>query len=382
MIIRPRDTVKLFGILIMIVCAVFVSTLFMNSNMDMAKIKDKITDPEALVYYDTIVTSGNMTTAIAGGALLLTTVVMLVFYIKHTIDTRRADLGILKAMGVSNGKLALQFWVFGVSIFTGAVIGFAGAWAFMPAFYADMRRTDVLPEIPMEFNPILLVLLILVPALLFSLLSVLYASRKLKRPALELIRGTEPNLRVKTQKNGKDLPFLRELRRGTVRSRKILTFFIAFAAFCHSAMTQMSMSMKDLSSEMMGAMILIIGLTLAFTTLFIAITTVIRGNTKTIAMLRVFGYSDRECGYAILNGYRPAAYIGFVIGTGYQFGLIKMMVSVFFAAQETVKIPEYHFNVPVLLISLAAFVVVYEAIMLVYAARMKRVPLKEVMMES
>ena len=49
--------------------------------------------------------------------------------------------------------------------------------------------------------------------------------------------------------------------------------------------------MKDLSSEMMGVMMLVIGLVLAFTTLFLAITTVINGNIKTIAMMRVFGLS-------------------------------------------------------------------------------------------
>ena len=56
-------------------------------------------------------------------------------------------------------------------------------------------------------------------------------------------------------------------------------------------MTQMSFSMKDLASEMMGAMVLMIGIVLASTTLFIAITTVIKGNIKTIAIMRVFGYS-------------------------------------------------------------------------------------------
>ena len=87
-------------------------------------------------------------------------------------------------------------------------------------------------------------------------------------------------------------------------------------------MTQMSFSMKDLSSEMMGVMMLVIGLVLAFTTLFLAITTVINGNTKTIAMMRVFGYSQKECCRAILGGYRPLSYIGFIIGTVYQYGLL------------------------------------------------------------
>lgn len=40
-------------------------------------------------------------------------------------------------------------------------------------------------------------------------------------------------------------------------------------------------------------------------------------NKKTIAMMRVLGYSPKECSYVLLNGYRPIAYIGFVFGTIY-----------------------------------------------------------------
>lgn len=159
----------------------------------------------------------------------------------------------------------------------------------------------------------------------------------------------------------------------------MLVFFIIFASFCFSAMTQMSFSMKDLSSVMMGAMMMLIGLTLAFTILFLALTTVIHGNTKTIAMMRVFGYSQKECSKAILGGYRPMAYIGFVLGTIYQYVLLRIMVDVVF--QGIGNIPTYEFDVPLMLVSLVAFIVVYEAIMYVYSRRIKNISVKEIMIE-
>jgi ABC-type lipoprotein release transport system permease subunit len=163
-------------------------------------------------------------------------------------------------------------------------------------------------------------------------------------------------------------------------SKKTLVFFIIFAAFCFGAMTQMSASMKDLSNEMMGAMMLLIGIVLACTTLFLAITTVINGNTKTIAMMRVFGYSQKECCKALLGGYRPMGYIGFAIGTVYQYVLLKIMVTVVFKDVE--GIPEYKFDFAAMIISFVAFVTFYEIVMYCYSEKIKKVSVKEVMLES
>lgn len=144
-------------------------------------------------------------------------------------------------------------------------------------------------------------------------------------------------------------------------------------------MAQMSFSMKDLSSEMIGAMMLIIGLTLAFTTLFLAITTVIRGNTKTIAVMRGFGYSQKECCKAILGGYRPVSYIGFAIGTIYQYALLRIMVNIVFKDVENV--PAYQFDFPVMLISLVVFIIVYEVLMFAYSDKIRKISMKEIMIE-
>ena len=69
-------------------------------------------------------------------------------------------------------------------------------------------------------------------------------------------------------------------------------------------MVQMSTSMTDLSSKEMAVMVLAIGLILAFVTLFLSLSSVVKGNAKTIAMMRVFGYNHGDCAKAVLGGYR------------------------------------------------------------------------------
>ena len=169
------------------------------------------------------------------------------------------------------------------------------------------------------------------------------------------------------------------MKSSVLRSRKTLVFFIGFSAFCFSAMIQMSTSMNDVASDLAGYMIFIIGVVLAFTTLYIAVTSVVYSNQKNITMMRVFGYESAECKHAVLDGYRPAAYIGFAVGSIYQYGLLKIMLDIVFAGVDGV--PEYSFDFPVFFITFAVFIVVYEGIMHVYGRSMRRIPLKQIMSE-
>ncbi len=382
MLIGIKNASKLIGISVIACCAVLVCTMFLNFYFDIRLIESEITSELSMFFYEAQVSTAKVTCLVAGGCLLLTSVVMLFFYIKHYIDTHKKELGILKALGYSNLKIAKSFWVFGISAFIGTAIGYAGAFLIMPWFYALQNEDKMLPEITMNFHPSVLFYFVVLPTVCFSALSVYYAWHKLKKPVLLLLKD---NLQIvsKTPKHSiekrKEISFIEDLKSSTLKSKKALVFFIIFASFCFSAMTQMSFSMKDLSSKMMGAMMLAIGLVLAFTTLFLAITTVISGNTKTIAMMRVFGYSQKECCRAILGGYRPMSYIGFVIGTIYQYALLRMMVDIVFKDIE--GMPAYKFDFPVMLVSLVVFIAVYEILMHVYSEKIKKISVKEIMIE-
>ena len=386
MIVGIKDGIKLFAISIMACCAVFVCTLFLNYNMDLASIQEQITDAYIMMAYDTFVAMGKIISAVSGGCLLITSGIMLLFYIKNYIDTHKKELGILKALGYSNLRIAKDFRIFAVSVFVGALVGFGGAFLMLPRFYRTQNEEGLLPDFAVQFHPGLFISLVIIPTLVFGLLAVFYACMKLRRPTIDLLKekmqyaGKSVKKKEKEQTGISEDSFLKDMQRATLRSKKALLFFVIFGSFCYSSMMQMSGSMDELASEMFAIMIFFIGVILSSVTFFLAITTVVQGNSKTISMMRVFGYSSKECERAVLGGYRIPAYIGFAIGTAYQYGLLKMMITVIFKDWENV--PEYAFDVQTCIIVLISFILLYELIMYWYAGRIKKISLKEVMMES
>lgn len=382
MVVGIKDAVKLIGISIIGCCAALVCTMFLNFNMDIVGIEHEIMSEQVMMFYQAQVSMSKFVSSVSGGCLLITSVIMLLFYIKHYIDTHKKELGILKALGYSDIKIAKSFWVFGISVFIGTAAGFSGAFLIMPAFYKMQNEDKILPQFSVHFHPELFLFLVIVPTAVFAVLSICYACFKLKSPVLGLLKDnlqTFSKVRKYRDRQNTEGTFLEDLRKNTLRSRKTLVFFILFASFCFSSMTQMSFGMKELSSVMMGVMIMMIGIVLACTTLFLAITAVINGNTKTIAMMRVFGYSQKQCCSALLGGYRPVGYIGFAIGSIYQYVLIKIAVSVVF--KDVAGVPDYEFDVPAMVISLVFFLVIYEIIMYCYTEKIKKVSIKEVMLE-
>ena len=380
MIVSAKDTLKLVGISIMCFCAVFVCTLFLSYNIDLTSIKNDLTSDAALAMYDAQVSTGKVTSAVSGGCLILTSVVMLLFHIKNYIDTYGKELGILKALGYQNVNIALHFWVFGLSVLLGCILGFTMGYLYLPNFYKAHNDNAIFPEISVNFHPMLAFLLVFAPAILFAALAILYSYVKLKSPVLNLLREKSEFKTKINKKEKENLPFLKYLQSTTVKSRKTLVFFVAFSAFCFSAMVQMSVSMRDLSNDTMAAMILGIGLILAFTTLFLSLSSVVKANTKTIAMMRVFGYEHNTCARAVLGGYRPFSYVGFAVGSVYQYGLLKIMVTIVFA--DVANVPEYNFDFVACAVTFALFVVTYELTMLFYSHRIKRLTLKSVMLEQ
>ena len=104
----------------------------------------------------------------------------------------------------------------------------------MPRFYALQNEDKLLPELTVHFHPGILFCFVALPTVCFSALSVYYAWHKLKKPVLLLLKDNlqtaskTPNHR--TEKN-RELPFVEDLKRNTLKSKKALVFFIVFASF-------------------------------------------------------------------------------------------------------------------------------------------------------
>ena len=184
------------------------------------------------------------------------------------------------------------------------------------------------------------------PTVFYSVLSVLFAFYQLKKPVLDMLHGkTAKDKKEKIVRKDKDRSFLSEIFVGTLKTKKLLSFFIAFACFCFSAMVQMGFSMKQLSSEEMGIMILLIGIVLAVTTLFMATTTVLKNNVKNVSIMKAFGYSMKEYSFAVLSGYNIFAFVGFAVGTVYQYVLLKLMVGVIYKDVAAVYLLQFRYTV-------------------------------------
>lgn len=380
MLIGMKDTAKLVGIMIVTCCAVFVCALFLNFNIDIRALKGEITSEAAIAMYNAVVSMGLAVAGITGGCLVATTVIMLVFYIKNYIDTHGKELGILKALGHSRLSIAKHFWVFGFSVFIGCAIGYMIAFLYLPTFYEIQNADGLFPALDAHFNVGLASALILVPTVIFSLIAILYAYVKMRKPTIELLKekhDKKVKISKKEPKKVKDVPFLRDLAFSTLKSKKSLIFFVIFSSFCFAAMVQMSFSMKQIASEAFSVMILTIGLILAFVTLIMSLSSVANGNAKTIAMMSVMGYNRSVSSMVILGVYRPLTYIGFIIGTIYQYVLLKLILGLF----NDIEMPEYKFDFKALAITLAVFIVAYELIMYLYTLKIKRVPVKSVMVD-
>ena len=218
MIIGLKDTVKLFTIAIIACCAVFVCTPFLNYNIDLISIENEITTEAGVVMYNAQVSMGKVTAAVTGGCLAATSIVMLLFYVKNYIDTHGKELGILKALGYSNIKIAKHFWIFGLSVFVGCILGFVAALLYMPTFYGKQNIEGLFPALSPQFYPHLAFALVGVPTIVFMAISVLFVCFKLKNPVLDLLRERR-EIKCKIGKVDKsNSPFLKTLSSTTLKA--------------------------------------------------------------------------------------------------------------------------------------------------------------------
>ena len=102
---------------------------------------------------------------------------------RHSCERTRNS----KALGYSNRRLAMDFVIFGVSVFIGCALGFGCGYASAPFIYEQLTIEGM--SVNVNFHVELLFALVIAPTVVFSALSALIASVALRRPALDIIRG-------------------------------------------------------------------------------------------------------------------------------------------------------------------------------------------------
>lgn len=377
MIIGLKDGIKLVGVATVCFCAAFVCTLFLNYYIDATGLSCAIGE-EIQELFDAQIMTAKVVCVVTGGVLGLIAVIMIVFYVKLYIDGNAQKFGILKAMGYRDGRLALGFWVFGLSVLIGAALGYGVGYAFMRFIY-DELTIEGLPTVQIGFHAAPLLVIVVAPTVLFCALSCGYAYLAVRRNVGDLLSGNDGRKQKSGKVSVKRRSFLKDVRIATLSQKKSVVFFMAFSAFCFSAMVQMGLSMDDLSSVAMGLMILLIGVVIAVTALFMAATTAINANKRNIAVMKAFGYSGLQRAAAVFGGYIPFVFLGFIIGTVYQYAFLKIMVDVVYS--DISFMPHYSFNVSAFFIALGAFAVTYSAAMVCFSYKLNRTPVKRIMEE-
>ena len=92
--------------------------------LDIEQLEISKTNPMIQTYYDAQVSLSWMVAMVSGVVLSLTSVLLYVFYIKQFVDDHKEQLGILKALGYSNGQLAKRFWAFGLGFWSWSAFGY------------------------------------------------------------------------------------------------------------------------------------------------------------------------------------------------------------------------------------------------------------------
>ena len=377
-----KDLYRLVVVSVISFCAVFVTNLFLNFYLDISLLDQTNWLPEIQAAYDAQVAISWLIASISGAVLSLTSMLLLFFYIRQFIDQHKPELGILKAMGYKNWEISRKFWIFSLPVGLGTGVGYLSSFAMMPHFYQLRNQSGVLPEITIMQHWSLFLFLVVLPTLAFTALAVLCASYYLRLPALDLLKRVSSSQkspkRKATKKIRKDRPFLKDFSASLLWSRKLLIFFVIFGSMCFSAMIQLSYGMKELTDETIQMMMMSIGTVLSVAILYLSLGVLLQENQETLAIMKVFGYSKKDCHKSLFAPYRFLAFLGFVLGTGYQYGIMQLLLRLM--EKSIAQKVEYDFDFGVCLITLLIFTLVYESFIYVSSRKIDQLTIKQVML--
>ena len=377
-----KDLYRLVVVSIISFCAVFVTNLFLNFYLDIRLLDQTNWSPEIRATYDAQVAISWLIASISGAVLSLTSILLLFFYIRQFIDQHKPELGVLKALGYKNWEIARKFWLFSLPIGLGTGTGYFSSFVMMPHFYQLRNQSGVLPEITIRQHWSLFLFLVVLPTLSFAALAVLYASYCLRLPALDLLKRVSPSRKSPKRKTVKQIrkgrPFLKDLSASLLWSRKLLIFFVIFGSMCFSAMIQLSFGMKELTDETIQIMMMSIGTVLSVAILYLSLGVLLQENQETLAIMKVFGYSRNECHKSLFAPYRILAFLGFVLGTGYQYGIMQLLLRLM--EKSIAQKVDYDFDFGVCLMTLLVFVLVYESLIYLSNKRLDQLTIKQVML--
>ncbi|MBL1228810.1 ABC transporter permease [Enterococcus sp. BWB1-3] len=195
--------------------------------------------------YGTITSIMNMNMIIAVFAvslLLLIAFILIMVSTRKQIDHDIVNIGVLKAMGYSSLEIVRKYFVTFFIVFIPAGVGYFVGYLLSPIYYEMMFHSLLLPSHEDGIKPLLLIMLVLLPSICAGLFSVATCLLKIKKPALQLMKGqvkTKVSKRIiKANIRIKEHNFLAGLKRIIVRSSISTLFFVGFGGFALGVQSQ------------------------------------------------------------------------------------------------------------------------------------------------
>lgn len=372
--VRVKDTITAYGVILICFCIVFLEMLFLSYNVDLNKLDTSLFDKAALELYDAQLQMCMMMHIISFCVLGIFGIILLFFSVERYIENNKQNMGVLKALGYSNFEISKGLVKFAIPTFVGCLLGFLGALIFANQFYASMNDSSVYLDFKFSFNVWIAIGLVLIPPILMGIFSVLVGLLKLREEPLQMINGISNNKKAKaaSEKNN----YLHQLRNTIIINHKLLVIFEAFAVLCFSATIQMAFTMLNQTdtSIIFFLMMFIIGIILGVAILYLSFKFIYKSNFKYLSILKAYGYSDKECRYAIYSGYHYVSIVGFIIGTIYQVVLMMIMFNAFYSSFHI----EYHFDFLAFLYSILIFLAFYFAFLIGYVLKIKKIKLDQI----
>jgi|LSQX01.2.fsa_nt_gb predicted lysophospholipase L1 biosynthesis ABC-type transport system permease subunit len=368
---------KNLAIVLICVCAVFVSLMFSNLFLDLNNTDMSLLNLQETAFLEAQKDQCLIVLLTGGVTMSGIAIVMVVFFIRNFIKKNESQMGILKAIGYSNFKIALFNIKPALVAVVGCWLGYIIGILFLPTFY-NLFQEDFPYQVAYNFQIVNLLVAIIGPAILFPIISFLYAFMALRKPALLMIRKTKNMKFKKKEESISSTSFEKEMMFNSLRSNISLVIFVLLGSFSFSAMIQMAISMVELEvSGVSVAMIGVIGAILGTIAVAVPIDALAERNAKPIALLKSFGYSEKKCTLLLFAPYLLVAFLGFVFGTLYQFGLLSFIVNVTF--KNTEGMPIYNFSLIAFFVTMIAVILAFALFGFIFARKMSKVSFREVM---
>lgn len=127
----------------------------------------------------------------------------------------------------------------------------------------------------------------------------------------------------------------------------------------------------------LSIMLFVFGLVVGATVLLLSIYGAITNYKKYIAIMKICGYTEKECSYTAIDGYRKVSLLGFLISIPYSFILCTVMFNII--SKNSDMLYPVNFNIKSVAICFVLTLILTESIIMLTKKQISKISFKEIM---